>query len=65
MHITFHNPRGGDADNRAKYILDGLVSAKVIRDDSWPTIDSLVLRARRDKPVRTHVVIYNAEAPEP
>lgn len=65
VELTFHRPgQICDPDNAgAKYVMDGLVKAGVIADDSWPTIDALVLRARRGKPARTVVAIHQTKAP--
>jgi hypothetical protein len=46
--LTFRLPRGGDADNRAKFVLDGLVG-NIIADDGPPHLHELRLRASRGK----------------
>lgn len=52
--LTFRLPRGGDADNRAKFVLDGLVG-DVIKDDGPPHLVELRLRSERGKPAQTTV----------
>ena len=58
--LEFRLPRGGDADNRAKFVLDGLVHAEVIADDGPPYLYELRLRSVRGKPAETRVMVERA-----
>lgn len=58
--LTFRIPRGGDADNRAKFVLDALVSCGYIKDDGPPHLVELRLRSERGKPAETRVRIEKA-----
>ena len=57
--LTFRLPRGGDADNRAKFVVDGLVGV-LIEDDGPPHLEDLRLRSRRGKPAETRVRVERA-----
>ena len=59
--ISFRLPYGGDADNRCKSVLDGIVKAGLIVDDRAPHLYELRLRARRGSPAETHVKIEEAK----
>ena len=60
--LTFRLPRGGDADNRAKFVLDGLVGRFIV-DDGPPHLAELRLRAERGKAQTT--VRIEAAIPSP
>lgn len=57
--LRFTLPRGGDADNRAKFILDGLVGNLLV-DDGPPHVLEVRLRATRGSPATTLVVVESA-----
>ncbi len=57
--LTFRLPRGGDADNRAKFVLDGLVGGLIV-DDGPPHLVELRLRSERGKPAQTTVRVEAA-----
>jgi hypothetical protein len=59
VSITFRLPRGGDADNRAKFVLDGLVG-RFILDDGPPHLAELRLRSERGNPAQTTVRVERA-----
>jgi Holliday junction resolvase RusA-like endonuclease len=49
VSITMYGSQPLDPDNTAKLVLDGLVHAGVLEDDSWKHIDTLTLRSRKAK----------------
>ena len=57
--LHFSLPRGGDADNRAKYVCDGLKGV-ILVDDCAPWLHELRLRARRGKPGQVFVTVETA-----
>lgn len=60
VSVFFTLPRGGDADNHVKPVLDGLVGAGLIQDDGPPHLFELRLRSRRGSPAQTFVRIEPA-----
>src|SRR3989304_3400145 len=49
-----------DVDNRAKFVLDGLVKAGIIKDDAIPHLAELRLRGAKGKP-RTYIIVEHAD----
>lgn len=57
LHYFFKDARRRDPDNYSgKFILDGLVKAKILQDDSFAIVD-LVLKADIDKAKKGYTVI--------
>lgn len=57
LHYYFKDHRRRDPDNYSgKFILDGLVKAKILQDDSFGIID-LILKADVDKAKKGYTVI--------
>lgn len=59
--LEFTLPRGGDADNRCKFILDGL-SGTFLEDDSPGSISELRIRARTGSPGAVRITITEIDA---
>ena len=55
--LTFASPYKIDGDNRAKFVLDGLVKRGLITDDSAPHLAELRLRTERRRLPQTLIVI--------
>lgn len=62
--FDFDLPRGGDADNRVKLVLDGLVGT-FLADDGPECVQELRVRARRASPARCTVRIEPAASAPP
>jgi len=65
VRITFGvtTRRRFDPDNHAKNVLDAIVSAGLIEDDSAPNLVSLTLSARLADTPTTEIMIEQADAP--